>query len=71
MSITGRGTSSKEQVAAMLIHILKVKTLPEPLDATDGLAAAVCHHFQSNSPTGGKHYSGWDAFLKNNPGKIR
>ena len=71
MSITGRGTSSKEQVAAMLIHILKVKTLPEPLDATDGLAAAVCHHFQSNSPTGGKHYSGWDSFLKNNPGKIR
>ena len=71
MSITGRGTSSKEQVAAMLIHILKVKSLPEPLDATDGLAAAVCHHFQSNSPTGGKNYSGWDAFLKNNPGKIR
>ena len=71
MSITGKGTSSKEQVAAMLIHILKVKTLPEPLDATDGLAAAVCHHFQSNSPSGTKTYSGWDSFLKNNPGKIK
>ena len=71
MSITGKGNSSKEQVAAMLVHILKVKSLPEPLDATDGLAAAVCHHFQSNSPNGSKKYSGWDSFLKNNPGKIK
>ena len=71
MSITGKGTSSKEQVAAMILHILKVKTLPEPLDASDGLAAAVCHYFQSTSPTGGKKYSGWDSFLKNNPNKLR
>lgn len=71
MSITGKGTSSKEQVAGMLIHILKVKKLPEPLDATDALATAVCHHYQSNSPTGGKKYSGWDSFLKNNPGKLK
>jgi crossover junction endodeoxyribonuclease RuvC len=71
MSITGKGTSSKEQVAAMLIHILKVRTIPEPLDASDALAAAVCHHFQSNSSNGSKKYSGWDSFLKNNPGKIK
>jgi crossover junction endodeoxyribonuclease RuvC len=71
MSITGKGTSSKEQVAGMLVHILKVKKLPEPLDATDALAAAVCHYYQSNSPTGGKKYSGWDSFLKNNPGKLK
>lgn len=71
MSITGKGTASKEQVAAMLCHVLKVKTLPEPLDATDGLAAAVCHYFQSNAPTAGKKYSGWDAFLKNNPGRLK
>jgi|TARA_B110000259_G_scaffold53756_1_gene63397 crossover junction endodeoxyribonuclease RuvC len=71
MSITGKGTSSKEQVAGMLVHILKVKKLPEPLDATDALATAVCHYYQSNSPTGGKKYSGWDSFLKNNPGKLK
>ena len=65
MSITGKGTSSKEQVAGMLVHILKIKNLPEPLDATDALATAVFHHYQSNSPTGGKKYSGWDSFLKN------
>lgn len=71
MSITGKGTSSKEQVAGMLVHILKVKKLPEPLDATDALATAVCHYYQSNSTTGGKKYSGWDSFLKNNPGKLK
>mgnify|MGYP001583912199 CR=1 FL=1 len=71
MSITGKGTSSKEQVASMLVHILKIKNLPEPLDATDALATAVCHHYQSNSPTGGKKYSGWDSFLKNNPNKLK
>lgn len=71
MSITGKGTASKEQVAKMLCHILNVKTLPEPLDATDGLAAAVCHHFQGNSSGTDTKYSGWDAFLKKNPGKVK
>ena len=46
MAITGNGTASKEQVAAMLKSILKIKELPKQLDATDGLAAAVCHFFQ-------------------------
>src|SRR5204863_9123170 len=42
-SITGRGAASKEQVAAMLQRLLNIETLPEKLDATDGLAVAVCH----------------------------
>jgi crossover junction endodeoxyribonuclease RuvC len=46
-SITGNGSSSKEQVAAMLCTILKQKSFSGPLDATDGLAAAVCHFFQT------------------------
>src|ERR1043165_4947811 len=45
-SITGNGNASKEQVAAMLQTLLSFKELPSHLDATDGLAAAVCHHFQ-------------------------
>ena len=40
LAITGKGTSSKEQVAAMLKSLLKIKKLPKHLDATDGLAAA-------------------------------
>ena len=46
-SITGNGNASKEQVALMLERMLKFKETPEFLDATDGLAAAVCHYFQA------------------------
>ena len=46
MSITGSGKASKEQVASMLQSLLKIEKLPKHLDATDGLAAAMCHHFQ-------------------------
>lgn len=70
-SITGKGASSKEQVAALLKSILKIKELPNQLDATDGLAAAVCHYFQTSKGVGTekKSYSGWDAYVKANPGK--
>ena len=71
LAITGKGTSSKEQVAAMLKSLLNIKEIPTHLDATDGLAAAVCHHFQRNPSGGGKSYTGWGAFLKDNPEKIK
>lgn len=70
-SITGNGNASKEQVAAMLQNILNFKELPKYLDATDGLAAAVCHHFQGGKDTGKKSYKGWGAFLKDNPDKLK
>ena len=70
-SITGKGTASKEQVAGMLKNILKLKTLPKHLDATDGLAVAVCHYFQQGKPTSEKSYSGWDAFVKDNPKRTK
>lgn len=47
-AITGQGGASKEQVAAILKNMLKLEELPQRLDATDGLAVAVCHHFQSS-----------------------
>ena len=43
LAITGKGTSSKIQVAAMLKSLLNLKEIPSQLDASDGLAAAVCH----------------------------
>ena len=67
MSITGQGTASKEQVAAMLKSLLKIKEMPKHLDASDGLAAAVCHYFQNGKISSGKSYSGWSSFLKDNP----
>lgn len=68
LSITGNGNASKEQVAAMLKTILSFTENPEFLDATDGLAAAVCHCFQKTKPgTDAKSFSGWKAFLTENP----
>jgi crossover junction endodeoxyribonuclease RuvC len=37
-----------------LKNILKFDEIPEKLDATDGLAAAVCHFYQSKNIDGGK-----------------
>lgn len=71
MAITGNGNASKEQVAAMLQSLLKLKSLPKNLDATDGLAAAVCHFYNSGRVVGGKHYSGWASFVKQNSSKIQ
>ena len=69
-SITGNGNASKEQVAAMLQGMLEITNMPKHLDATDGLAAAVCHYFQKNKSAAGKNYSGWKGFLKENEGRV-
>lgn len=67
-AITGSGNASKEQVAAMLQSLLKIKELPKYLDATDGLAAAVCHHFSKGIGEHNKSKrNNWEAFIKNNP----
>jgi len=71
MSITGNGNASKEQVAKMLQSVLKLKTLPKNLDSTDGLAAAVCHFYNDGKVELGKSYKGWEAFIKQNPDKLR
>ena len=49
VAITGNGAASKEQVALILKNILKIKELPKLLDATDGLAVAVCHFYQNST----------------------
>lgn len=49
-AITGRGGASKEQVAALLKSMLHVEYDVKRLDATDGLAVALCHYFVSSAP---------------------
>ena len=71
MAITGNGNASKEQVAKMLQSTLGLKELPKNLDATDGLAAAVCHFYNAGRVSVGKNYTGWSAFVKQNPKKIK
>lgn len=70
-SITGSGNASKEQVAAMLMSLMKISETPKFLDATDGLAAAVCHYFQKNIGGDGDKYSGWKSFINKNPGRVK
>jgi crossover junction endodeoxyribonuclease RuvC len=69
-SITGNGNASKEQVARMLQTLLTLHEVPDYLDATDGLAAAVCHHFQNKNIAGKKMAGGWKAFLTANPDRL-
>mgnify|MGYP001181091418 FL=1 len=70
MAITGNGNASKEQVAKMLQTLLLIKELPKNLDSTDGLAAAVCHFYNSDKLISDKKYSNWNSYIKNNPDKI-
>lgn len=42
-SIVGRGNASKLQVQYMIKNLLGLKSLPQPLDAADALAVALCH----------------------------
>ena len=44
------GSAAKEQVAAIVCRILSIDQPPRRLDATDGMAVALCHHFTTASP---------------------
>lgn len=74
MAITGNGAASKEQVASMLQRTLKIDKdeMPEFLDATDALAAALCHFYESIKPipSGGGAKS-WKAFVAKNPDRVK
>lgn len=71
MAITGNGNASKMQVAKMLQQLVGLQALPKNLDATDGLAVAVCHFFNSGKETQQKNYSGWGAFVQQNKDRIK
>ncbi|MEA1878874.1 MAG: crossover junction endodeoxyribonuclease RuvC [Bacteroidota bacterium] len=70
-AITGNGNASKEQIAKLIYNMLKIEGEPESLDATDGIAAALCHYYQENNPTLPKSYGSWKEFIRKNPGRIK
>lgn len=75
MAITGNGRAAKEQVAYMLQKILKIPNenmLPQ-LDATDGVAAALCHFYQSQGiqSEGGAKFKSWKDFATHNQDRIK
>lgn len=49
-AITGSGSASKEQVAAIVMRTLKIADQPRRLDATDGMAVALSHYYSTSSP---------------------
>lgn len=71
-SVTGNGNADKEQVWKMLRHLLALQEEPVSFDATDALAVAVCHHFQTRLAVGntGKPLKGWEEFVRQNPARI-
>ncbi|MDR2813781.1 MAG: crossover junction endodeoxyribonuclease RuvC [Prevotellaceae bacterium] len=82
--ITGQGEASKEQVAGILKSMFAIKKLPKELDATDGLAAAVCHFYCTTSvmeqiaaasaataKKSPKKAASWEKFVLQNPEKIK
>lgn len=72
MAITGNGAASKEQVKEMLrreLHLNEAE-MPELLDATDALAAALCHFYESSRPQFDKGCCSWKEFIAKNPDKV-
>ena len=85
-SVTGNGNATKEQVAAMLESILKIRITATHFDATDALGVAICHYNQRRVavPTADEKSnqkpkvkkatgsaSGWESFVKKNPDRIK
>ncbi|HEX2583358.1 MAG TPA: crossover junction endodeoxyribonuclease RuvC, partial [Chlamydiales bacterium] len=42
-AVVGNGAASKSQVQRMIASLLRLPKLPEPEDAADALALAICH----------------------------
>ncbi len=79
-AITGNGGAAKEQVASMLKSMLGVEYNPKRLDATDGLAVALCHYFETSQviphqPVSrtrrSSSNSSWEKFVNNNPDRVK
>lgn len=80
-SVTGNGNADKQQVWKMLQHILQLSdSAIKYYDASDALAVAVCHHYQTSTvsaaavtapkKTAGKK-SSWGDFVAQNPGRVK
>ncbi len=48
-AVTGSGRAGKDQVAKMVVRILELAEAPKPVDTTDALALAICHHWRGMS----------------------
>ena len=49
-AVVGHGGASKEQVQFMLTRLLRLKSVPSPSDAADGVAAALTYVIGARLP---------------------
>jgi crossover junction endodeoxyribonuclease RuvC len=79
-SITGNGNANKDQVWKMLGNIMPLPDTLTYFDASDALAAAVCHHFNAHGlgtsqtkkkKTAAAKGSSWETFIRQNPGRVK
>ncbi len=78
-SITGKGNAAKEQVWEMLQRTLGFKEDIQYMDASDALAVALCHYYETRIPEMAaankavrkKSTSNWASFIQNNPGRVK
>lgn len=84
-AITGNGNAAKEQVSAMVKHLLKLDALPSYFDATDAGAVAICHYLQTHTGVAAlqknagdrpaaapkKKSNNWKNFITDNPDRIK
>ena len=73
MAITGNGAASKEQVALMLQRTLHIdeEQMPSLLDATDALAAALCHFYERQKPVKSSGAKSWKTFIAQHPDRVK
>jgi crossover junction endodeoxyribonuclease RuvC len=73
-SVTGNGNADKVQVWKMLQRIFKLTDRDiKYMDASDALAVALCHHYQTNTivKTATGKVKGWEEFIAKNPQRVK
>lgn len=73
LAITGSGAASKEQVQEMVRRLLNLKQneLPAELDASDAVAIALCHYYESKKVAPGAEFKNWKDFIARNPDRLK
>ncbi|MDE3056633.1 MAG: crossover junction endodeoxyribonuclease RuvC [Bacteroidota bacterium] len=67
-AVVGNGAASKDQVQYMVVKILKLKSAPHYLDATDALAVALCHSHRIGKPRTG--FKDWRSYVEAHPERV-
>jgi crossover junction endodeoxyribonuclease RuvC len=70
-AVTGNGGATKEQVQYMVRSILKLRTAPKELDASDAVAVALCHLTHRSPRTASSRAAqDWKSYIEQNPGRV-